>query len=326
MDGPYLGCEATFRYDDKTNSPRFFIDCVFDSDTASHQSKHVGKERYVKLDDLILKRAEDSICAKFGIIPGTTMVKVRDSKLPSSMFGCYALVMREDVPSFLNWSPEKECFRWVKLKVTTRDGTTVEVDADANSIEKLSDEDIKLGPQFGLAEQEETGSLSSTAPAAIVHAIPSAEVVHVVTAEAAPLSDEIAVATTVTTVPPPSAPSAPHEEEDDDDDASRIGESPAANILPVLLPLGLADNAGFLIKNGIDRISDLEEATLEDFVEYGLPREDATTLYEHFHPHNTIDSALFFPEWDCSACTCTNEGHVTICTVCGTPRGNVHDV
>jgi hypothetical protein len=105
-----------------------------------------------------------------------------------------------------------------------------------------------------------------------------------------------------------------------DSTESQVDTSPAARILPVLLPLGLAHHAGKLVANGVDMITDLEESSLDDLVEYGISRTDAETLYAHFHPNVAAAAVEIFSNWICESCTCSNVASVSICVVCGTPR------
>lgn len=71
------------------------------------------------------------------------------------------------------------------------------------------------------------------------------------------------------------------------DPAAIIGKSRAAEILPVLLPLGLAHCAAQLLDGDFATVEQLRGATADDFVERAqLDNDDATTLYEHFHHAN----------------------------------------
>ena len=65
---------------------------------------------------------------------------------------------------------------------------------------------------------------------------------------------------------------------------TRISESPAAAILPLLIPLGLARNAGKLVEAGVAHPAALRRATFDELVSYGLSRANAAQLVAHFHP------------------------------------------
>ena len=97
----------------------------------------------------------------------------------------------------------------------------------------------------------------------------------------------------------------------------RISSATAKDILPILIPLGLARNAARLLADGYETPQDLERATEDDLVENThLSRADAVTLVNSF-VHTAVAVGV---AWDCSSCTCANPAAVTICGVCGEPK------
>ena len=183
---------------------------------------------------------------------------------------------------------------------------------------------VRLASTSSQSDRRDEASPTTTPPLATVVpddsavVIGTAHVVHAIAHVDTPLATaevvigtahvehavEHVVATHVTSVPSSPAHSGAASE-------TTISESPAAAILPLLIPLGLARNAGKLVEAGVTHPAALRLATFDELVSYGLSRANAAQLVAHFHPE---------PAWACGQCTCANAANLPRCSVCGAAR------
>ena len=116
--------------------------------------------------------------------------------------------------------------------------------------------------------------------------------------------------------------------------SARIKTSPAAEILPILIPLKLAKFAGKLLKKNattpqlILDVSGCAGGFEWEWWNENLAGGHAHKLGPDPPPWITEDEARAVvaacvkvcapaPEWECRSCTCTNEGAAEVCSVCG---------
>ena len=102
--------------------------------------------------------------------------------------------------------------------------------------------------------------------------------------------------------------------------STRIKTSPAAEILPILIPLKLAKFAGKLLKkNATTPQQILDVSGCVNGFEWEWWNENLTGITED-EARAVVEACVKLcapPDWECTACTCTNEGAADACSVCG---------
>ena len=102
--------------------------------------------------------------------------------------------------------------------------------------------------------------------------------------------------------------------------STRIKTSPAAEILPILIPLKLAKFAGKLLeKNATTPQQILDVSGCANGFEWEWWNENLAGIAED-EARAVVEACVKLcapPDWECTACTCTNEGAADACSVCG---------
>ena len=146
------------------------------------------------------------------------------------------------------------------------------------------------------------------------------------------VANPLAVATIDTPTLPPAPPSGPPSSLDATAAATRIQRnfkrshstriktSPAAEILPILIPLKLAKFAGKLLKkNATTPQQILDVSGCVNGFEWEWWNENLAGIAED-EARAVVEACVKLcapPDWECTACTCTNEGAADACSVCG---------